>query len=142
METGDGSQATSNIPSCPQAFLAPKLSPTSKENVISSANAISDNSVRNRWGGADVCARCGKPVYMAEKMMGGGSVSLCTLLRVRLTQDTFLTRSSHERSRIHLLLICLQAWHKITCFSCKECNKRLESTTLCERDGEIYCKSK
>lgn len=33
------------------------------------------------------------------------------------------------------------AWHK-SCFTCASCNKRLESTTLCEREGEIYCKSK
>ena len=47
----------------------------------------------------------GKAVYMAEKMMGGGS-----------------------------------CWHK-SCFTCASCNKRLESTSLCEREGEIYCKS-
>ena len=34
------------------------------------------------------------------------------------------------------------AWHKSTCFTCKECNKRLDTTTLCERENEIYCKSK
>lgn len=47
----------------------------------------------------------GKVVFMAEKMMGGGS-----------------------------------CWHK-SCFTCLSCNKRLESTSLCEREGEIYCKS-
>ncbi|XP_046647691.1 cysteine and glycine-rich protein 2-like [Daphnia pulicaria] len=31
-------------------------------------------------------------------------------------------------------------WHK-SCFTCLSCNKRLESTSLCEREGEIYCKS-
>ena len=32
------------------------------------------------------------------------------------------------------------AWHKTTCFTCAKCNKRLESTTLCEKEGEIFCK--
>ncbi|KAI8096909.1 uncharacterized protein BX664DRAFT_275302 [Halteromyces radiatus] len=31
------------------------------------------------------------------------------------------------------------AYHK-TCLTCKECNKRLDSTTLAEREGEAYCK--
>ncbi|KAI9300821.1 hypothetical protein BJ944DRAFT_252798 [Cunninghamella echinulata] len=32
------------------------------------------------------------------------------------------------------------AWHK-NCLTCKECNKRLDSTTLTERNGEAYCKT-
>ncbi|ORZ19035.1 hypothetical protein BCR42DRAFT_450165 [Absidia repens] len=31
------------------------------------------------------------------------------------------------------------AYHKV-CLTCKECNKRLDSTTLTEREGEAYCK--
>jgi len=58
-----------------------------------------------KFGSKIDCPRCGKVVYMAEKMMGGGS-----------------------------------CWHK-SCFTCASCNKRLESTSLCEREGEIYCKS-
>ena len=50
-------------------------------------------------------SNAGQAVYMAEKMMGGGS-----------------------------------AWHKTTCFICTSCNKRLESTTLCEREGQLFCK--
>ncbi|KAI8882731.1 hypothetical protein K501DRAFT_333860 [Backusella circina FSU 941] len=30
-------------------------------------------------------------------------------------------------------------WHKF-CLTCKECNKRLDSTLLAERDNEAYCK--
>ena len=30
-------------------------------------------------------------------------------------------------------------WHK-TCFTCTECGKLLDSTTLCDREGQIYCK--
>lgn len=33
----------------------------------------------------------------------------------------------------------LQSWHK-SCFRCAKCGKGLESTTLADRDGEIYCK--
>ncbi|KAI8823459.1 uncharacterized protein EV422DRAFT_493899 [Fimicolochytrium jonesii] len=31
-------------------------------------------------------------------------------------------------------------WHK-TCLTCKECNKRLDSTSLTEREKEAYCKT-
>uniref|UniRef100_A0AAY4C9F2 Cysteine and glycine-rich protein 1 n=1 Tax=Denticeps clupeoides TaxID=299321 RepID=A0AAY4C9F2_9TELE len=31
------------------------------------------------------------------------------------------------------------AWHK-GCFRCAKCGKGLESTTLADKDGEIYCK--
>lgn len=31
------------------------------------------------------------------------------------------------------------SWHKL-CFTCKQCNKSVESTTLNEHAGEIYCK--
>eukprot|EP00123_Amoebidium_parasiticum_P011960 comp21025_c0_seq1/m.28235 comp21025_c0_seq1/g.28235 ORF comp21025_c0_seq1/g.28235 comp21025_c0_seq1/m.28235 type:complete len:207 (-) comp21025_c0_seq1:592-1212(-) len=33
-----------------------------------------------------------------------------------------------------------QKWHKL-CFKCASCNKTLDSTTLADKDGEIYCKS-
>jgi len=100
MDTGDGYRngpPTSNIPATAQAYVAPKQG---------SPPAIRQTTGKPRFGGADICPRCGKAVYMAEKMMGGGS-----------------------------------AWHKTTCFTCGACNKRLESTSLCEREGEIYCKS-
>ena len=32
-----------------------------------------------------------------------------------------------------------QSWHK-SCFRCAKCGKGLESTTLADKDGEIYCK--
>lgn len=34
-----------------------------------------------------------------------------------------------------------QSWHK-SCFRCAKCGKGLESTTLADKDGEIYCKGK
>ncbi|XP_063303052.1 cysteine and glycine-rich protein 2 [Pelobates fuscus] len=33
-----------------------------------------------------------------------------------------------------------KAWHK-NCFRCAKCGKSLESTTLTEKEGEIYCKA-
>lgn len=45
-----------------QAHVAPLQAP------------VVSKSSQPRWGGADICPRCGKAVYMAEKMMGGGSV--------------------------------------------------------------------
>jgi cysteine/glycine-rich protein len=100
MDTGDkykNGPPTSNIPATAQAFIAPKAGPPSP---------VAQTNGKPKWGATELCPRCGKAVYMAEKMMGGGS-----------------------------------AWHKSTCFNCKECRKRLESTTLCEREGEIYCKT-
>ncbi|KAF9914934.1 hypothetical protein BX616_007274 [Lobosporangium transversale] len=32
------------------------------------------------------------------------------------------------------------AWHK-ACFTCRECNRRLDSSTLAEHEGEAYCKT-
>ncbi|KAJ7389635.1 hypothetical protein OS493_029974 [Desmophyllum pertusum] len=32
-----------------------------------------------------------------------------------------------------------KSWHK-KCFTCKECDKKLDSDTLAENEGEIYCK--
>ncbi|XP_015791240.1 cysteine and glycine-rich protein 1 [Tetranychus urticae] len=75
----------------------------SNSSINSIANGI---AAKLRFGGSEICPRCNKAVYMAERMMGGGS-----------------------------------AWHKTSCFNCKECHKRLESTTLCEKDREIYCKN-
>ncbi|XP_077995102.1 cysteine and glycine-rich protein 2-like [Glandiceps talaboti] len=34
-----------------------------------------------------------------------------------------------------------QSWHKLGCFTCALCSKGLDSTTLAEHEGEIYCKS-
>jgi len=33
-----------------------------------------------------------------------------------------------------------KAWHK-SCFTCLLCRKRVDSSMLCEREGEIFCKS-
>ncbi|XP_032781985.2 cysteine and glycine-rich protein 1 isoform X1 [Daphnia magna] len=90
---------TSNIPQLAQAHVAPLLA-----NGGTSVRQTNGNGY-SKFGSKIDCRRCGKVVFMAEKMMGGGS-----------------------------------CWHK-SCFTCLSCNKRLESTSLCEREGEIYCKS-
>lgn len=74
MDTGDSYKngpPTSNIPATAQAYIAPKI--TAQTNSNSSIKQT--NGSKPKWGGADICPRCGKAVYMAEKMMGGGSVS-------------------------------------------------------------------
>jgi len=82
-----------------KAYIAPKKQPL----VQSNTNKVSTS--KPRWGGAEICPRCDKAVFIAELMRGAG-----------------------------------KAWHK-TCFSCKLCNKRVDSSILCEKDAEIYCKS-
>lgn len=75
MDTGDSYKngpPTSNIPAVAQAYIAPKI--TAQTNSNSSIKQT--NGTKPKWGGAEICPRCGKAVYMAEKMMGGGSVSL------------------------------------------------------------------
>ncbi|KAK2715775.1 cysteine and glycine-rich protein 1-like [Artemia franciscana] len=84
----------SNVSHLAQAHVAPLLGPPAPKP-----------TGPKKFGGADLCARCGKAVYMAEKMMGGG-----------------------------------KAWH-ISCFVCSGCSKRLESITLCEREGDLYCRT-
>ncbi|KJE91791.1 zyxin-binding protein [Capsaspora owczarzaki ATCC 30864] len=51
------------------------------------------------------CPRCGKAVYLAEKIIGAGS-----------------------------------SWHK-SCFMCANCRKGLDSTTVADNSGQIYCKA-
>ncbi|KAI2799241.1 hypothetical protein RDWZM_006794 [Blomia tropicalis] len=95
-ETCTNEPTTINIPATAQAYVAPKKDPSVPKNGI---------AIQSKFGSREMCPRCSKVVYMAEKMMGGG-----------------------------------YAWHK-TCFNCNECHKRLESTTLCEHESEIYCKT-
>uniref|UniRef100_A0A673ZWC8 Cysteine and glycine-rich protein 1 n=1 Tax=Salmo trutta TaxID=8032 RepID=A0A673ZWC8_SALTR len=62
------------------------------------------SKLATKFGSSDVCPRCAKAVYSAEKVLGGGN-----------------------------------SWHK-SCFRCSKCGKGLESTTVADKDGEIYCK--
>lgn len=81
------------------------------------------------YGGADACPRCGGRVYAAEKIVGAGSVCY-----------------THTRTLTHIWTYCyhyhcssIQSWHK-ACFNCAECNKKLDSTTMSDNEGQIYCK--
>lgn len=97
-----------------QAHVAPRktLSETNgnvPSNGASNGDVTKKNLINakiNKWGGAEVCPRCNKSVFIAELMRGAG-----------------------------------KAWHK-SCFTCLECKKRLDSSMLCEREGEVYCKCK
>uniref|UniRef100_A0A8C5M648 Cysteine and glycine-rich protein 1 n=1 Tax=Leptobrachium leishanense TaxID=445787 RepID=A0A8C5M648_9ANUR len=70
----------------------------------SPTNNPNSSKFAQKTGGADVCPRCSKSVYAAEKVVGAGN-----------------------------------SWHK-ACFRCAKCGKGLESTTLADKDGEIFCK--
>jgi len=113
------------------AYVAPKKAPLTESNSNSIESDVVDNGGTNgtasssvagkpapivkkvapsstasrpRWGGAEICPRCNKSVFIAELMRGAG-----------------------------------RAWHK-TCFTCNNCNKRLDSSIITEREGEIYCR--
>jgi len=112
MDSGDSDTVvTSSIPLYAQAQVASLLENGSSERHVeaktkSATNNKEPSSGGRSYGGTEVCRRCNKAVYMAERMIGAGF-----------------------------------AWHKTTCFACPDCKRRLESTTLCEKDGEIYCKT-
>ena len=81
------------------------------------------------FGGADRCPRCGKSVYAAEKIVGAGSVSVPMLQVIMCSQVVIFSMCESS----------LQAWHK-ACFNCADCNKKLDSTTMCDNERQIYCK--
>ena len=61
-----------NVSHLAEAHAAPLL------NNNNSTTAVN----KPRWGGSDMCPRCNKAVFMAEKVMGAGKVS-------RILQDPF-----------------------------------------------------
>ncbi|XP_060074511.1 muscle LIM protein Mlp84B-like [Ylistrum balloti] len=69
------------------------------------APLIEGNIQQSKYGGAELCGRCGKQVYFAEQVIGGGNT-----------------------------------YHK-ACFKCSACGKNLDSTTLTQNDGSIFCKA-
>ncbi|PKU30619.1 cysteine and glycine-rich protein 1 [Limosa lapponica baueri] len=85
------------------------------------------------WGGGKKCGVCQKAVYFAEEVQCEGN---------SFHKSCFLCTCSPE---LHLGLIreleafIFKSWHK-SCFRCAKCGKSLESTTLADKDGEIYCK--
>lgn len=90
-------------------------------------------------GGSDVCPRCGNTVYAAEKVIGGGNVrKFYTVISV-LTIEYSVVSCQYMFEAQCLKQLSPQSWHK-GCFRCAKCGKGLESTTVADRDGEIYCK--
>ena len=53
---------------------------------------------------------------------------------------------SHGINAVVSFFFHFQSWHKQGCFTCKDCNKSLDSNTVAERKaedgdvGEVYCK--
>jgi len=86
----------------PVSSTSPVSSPNGSSRSFGGSNRSSQ--ILN-IGGGDVCPRCSKRVYHAEKAIGAG-----------------------------------KNWHK-RCFSCKDCKKGLDSDTLADKDGEIFCRA-
>lgn len=116
MDDGKGYKSNPNaVDHQAKAYIAPKkpLVPSNSStnikevgNVVIGEKKLSAGvKFKPKWGGAEICPRCGKSVFIAELMRAAG-----------------------------------KAWHK-SCFTCNICNKRVDSNLLCEREGEIYCKS-
>ncbi|XP_059079203.1 cysteine and glycine-rich protein 1-like isoform X2 [Tigriopus californicus] len=121
MDDGKGYQTNLNkVDHQAEAYVAPRKTLAETSNITNNDTsaptygkdsvkkvAAPSSSIRPRWGGAEICPRCNKSVFIAELMRGSG-----------------------------------KAWHK-SCFTCNanECNKRLDSSILCEREGEIYCRA-
>lgn len=113
----DGKNYTTNkiVDHQAQAYVAPKIMAEQNGKPRTAAAAASSNNGGSKpttttktfpkWGGAEICPRCQKSVFIAELMRGAG-----------------------------------QAWHK-TCFLCFVCSKRIDSSNMCERDSEIYCRA-
>jgi cysteine/glycine-rich protein len=111
MDDGKGYQTNPNeIDHKAKAYVAPKkplVQSTAENTAPAPTSKAADVAAKfkPKWGGADICPRCDKSVFIAELMRGAG-----------------------------------KAWHK-SCFTCQLCNKRVDSSMLCEREGDIYCKS-
>lgn len=73
----------------PQTNTVPTRRP-----VTSPSNGVSKPNFDNFGNRIDICPRCNKQVYMAEKMMGGGKVSRFSQFDGKyLTFDTHKTRA-------------------------------------------------
>lgn len=55
-------------------FLIPPPSPNGRQAPHRPTNNPNSSKFAQKAGGSDVCPRCGKTVYAAEKVIGGGNV--------------------------------------------------------------------
>ena len=70
-----------------------------------------------KWGGGNVCPKCEKTVYFAEQ------------LKVMVTMEIKIRTN-------YLSQALFQTWHK-NCFTCTGCNKRLDTSTCCDKDEKV-----
>lgn len=110
MDDGKGYKTNPNeVDHKAKAYIAPKkpLVPNNSSANVTGSKAPGSGGPKPKpkWGGADICPRCEKTVYLAEMMRAAG-----------------------------------QTFHK-SCFTCQICNKRVDSSMLCEREGEIFCRN-
>ena len=111
-----------------EAYVAPRRTlAEANGNGEASNGAATAKKVagKSKWGGAEVCPRCDKSVRELKNP---------NCHTVHLTH--FLLRQVFIAE---LMRGAGKAWHK-SCFTCLECKKRLDSSLLCEREGELYCK--
>eukprot|EP01135_Chromosphaera_perkinsii_P005246 Nk52_evm15s327 gene=Nk52_evmTU15s327 len=87
-----GPQTIGTIEISPGGYKPKRRTSFGKEAMVSSSIA------------SDVCPRCSKVAYAAEKVVGAG-----------------------------------KSWHR-ACFRCSSCRKTLDSTTVSDREGDIFCK--
>lgn len=111
MDTGRRNEVSrDNVPHTAEAYIAPvteKINDMALNNADGTDGYNGSRPLRTKslvHGGGDVCARCEKQVFVAEKRQAAGNCY-------------------HDK-----------------CFTCLMCNKKLDSTKLTEKDGEIFCK--
>jgi len=85
---------------------SPNSSTRSTSPMTNSAPKLNTTPRSSLFGGGEICPRCSKTVYHAEKAIGAG-----------------------------------RSWHRKTCFVCRDCKKGLDSDTLADKDGEIFCRA-
>ncbi|KAK2144616.1 hypothetical protein LSH36_743g01005 [Paralvinella palmiformis] len=106
MDTGRRHEISrDNVPHTAEAYIAPVTEQVG--DLALNSQDRTDGYQRGSaqmWKGGDICPRCEKQVFIAEKRQAAGNCY-------------------HEK-----------------CFTCLICNKKLDSTKLTEKDGEILCK--
>ncbi|KAK2493362.1 hypothetical protein MC885_008627 [Smutsia gigantea] len=96
-----------------------------------------------KYGGAEKCSRCGEPVYAAEKVVGAGKAATGEA-RAQASSRGGATAAA---ARVGLARVGGSAASRTPSSvspalaqKLLPCGKSLESTTLTEKEGEIYCK--